>query len=59
MQLNPSPKVRVIVYIIIVMGTSIIAPLNALHVINDVVMTVWTSMAGAASFLAALNVNTK
>lgn len=56
MQLNPSPKVRTIIYILVVLGTAILVPLNIGHVISDLAMSVWTSVSGAASLLAALNV---
>lgn len=59
MQVNLPPTVRLWIYIIIVMGTAVIVPLNIAHVINDVVMTVWNSVAAAASLLAALNVPSK
>lgn len=56
MQVNLPPKVRLWIYIIVVMGTAVIVPLNLSHVVNDVVMTVWNSVAAAASLLAAINV---
>lgn len=57
MNLNPSPKVRAIIYITVVMGTAILVPLNAGQVVSDLVMNVWTSVAGAASALAAFNIS--
>ena len=59
MELNFPPKVRAAIYILVVLGTSVLVPLNVAHVVNDVVLSVWTSVSGAASLLAALNVNTK
>lgn len=50
------PKVRVTIYILVVLGSAILVPLNAAHIVSDVVMSVWTSLAGAASALAAINV---
>jgi len=56
MQLNPSPKVRAAIYIAVVIGTSVIVPLHQAGVVSDVIFSVWTSVAGAASLLAAINV---
>lgn len=53
------PKVRVVIYIVVVLGTAVLVPLNASGVVSDLVMSVWTSVAGAASALAALNVSKK
>lgn len=53
------PKIRSAIYITVVMGTAVLVPLNVAHVVSDVVMSVWTSVAGAASMLAALNVANK
>lgn len=52
-------KVRAAIYIIVVMGTAVLVPLNIAHVVSDLVLAVWTSVAGAASGLAALNVSKK
>lgn len=59
MDLNPSPNVRAVLYVVVVFGTALLVPLNAAHVVSDVVMSVWTSVAGAASALAAFNVSNK
>lgn len=59
MEVSLSPKVRVAIYIIVVMGSAIIVPLNLGGVVSDLVMSVWTSVTGAASLLAAINVNKK
>lgn len=56
MELNPSPKVRAWIYIIVVMITAIVVPLNLAGIVNNVVMSVWTSVSGAAVLLARLNV---
>lgn len=50
------PKVRAVIYVLVVMGTAVLVPLDAANVINHLVIQVWTSVAGAASALAALNV---
>lgn len=57
MQLTFPPKVRAAIYVIVVMGTAVLVPLNVANIVNDVVMSVWTSVSGAASLLAALNVS--
>lgn len=53
------PKVRATIYVLVVLGTAILVPLNAANIINDVIFSVWTSVAGAASGLAALNITRK
>lgn len=50
-------KVRTAIYVIVVIGTAILVPLDAADVVSELVMSVWTSVAGAASALAALNVS--
>ena len=57
MQLNPSPKVRAAIYISIVIGTAILVPLNIAEIVNNVVMSVWTSVSGAAALLARINID--
>lgn len=57
MQLNPSPKVRTLIYVAVVMGTALMVPLHVGEVVSDLVFNVWTSVSGAASLLAALNVS--
>lgn len=52
-------KVRATIYVLVVIGTAVLVPLNVAHVVSDLVMSVWTSVAGAASGLAALNVTLK
>lgn len=59
MPLNLPPKVRSAIYILVVMGTSVVLPLHAAGVLNDLALSVWTSVSGAASLLAALNVASK
>ena len=58
MELNFPPKVRSAIYIIVVLGTATLVPLNVAGVVDNVILSVWTSVSGAASLLAALNVNT-
>lgn len=53
------PKVRALIYVLVVLGTAVLVPLNVAGVVSDLIMSVWTSVAGAASALAALNVNRK
>lgn len=53
------PKVRATIYVFVVLGTAVLVPLNVAQVVSDLVMSVWTSVAGAASALAALNVAPK
>lgn len=57
MEFNLPPKVRLAIYVSVVLGTAFLVPLNAADVVSDVVMNVWTSVAGAASALAAFNVS--
>jgi len=57
MTLNLPYQVRAAIYVIVVMGTAILVPLNVAGVVSEVVMSVWTSVAGAASALAALNIS--
>jgi len=59
MELIFPPKIRATIYILVVMGTAVLVPLDAANVVNHLVMQVWTSVAGAASALAALNVTKK
>lgn len=53
------PKVRATIYVLVVIGTAILVPLNVAGVVSDLVMSVWTSVTGAAAALAALNVTRK
>jgi len=56
MKLNLPYKIRAGIYVAVVLGTAVIVPLNTAGVLSDVVLAVWSSLAGAASLLAALNV---
>lgn len=56
LDLNLSPSVRKVIYVVVVMGTALVVPLGAAEVVNDTVVLVWTSLSGAASLLARLNV---
>lgn len=49
-------RIRTIIYVVVVMGSAVLVPLNVAHVVSDLVMAVWTSVSGAASGLAALNI---
>lgn len=51
------PKVRASIYLLVVLGTAVIVPLNVAGTVSDLVFQVWTSVCGAASALAALNVS--
>lgn len=53
------PKVRAMIYVVVVLGTAVLVPLNVAGTVSDIVMSVWTSLCGAASALAALNVSKK
>lgn len=57
MTLNLPYQVRAVIYALVVLGTAVLVPLHAAGVVSDVVLAVWTSLAGAASGLAALNVS--
>lgn len=48
-------SVRKVIYVVVVMVTAFLVPLNLGGVVPDLVLAVWTSVAGAASGLAALN----
>lgn len=52
-------RVRAVIYILVVIGTAALVPLHAGNVVSDLLFNVWTSVAGAASALAALNVARK
>lgn len=56
MNVNFPYQVRAAIYIVVVIGTAVLVPLNLNHIVSDVFMAVWTSVAGAASGLAALHV---
>lgn len=49
-------KVRATIYVLVVIGTAVLVPLHAGNVVSDLVFNVFTSVAGAASALAALNI---
>lgn len=56
MSLNLPHQVRLTIYVLVIVGTSIIVPLYANGVVSDTLMAVWTSVSGAVSALAAFNV---
>lgn len=49
-------KVRATIYVLVVLGTAIVVPLDAANAIPDLAAVIWNSIAGAASALAALNI---
>lgn len=53
------PKVRATIYVLVVLGGAVLIPLNAAHVVSDVVLSVYSSLAAAASLLAGFNVSKK
>jgi hypothetical protein len=57
MEVNLPPQVRLIIYVVVTLGTAAMVPLHIGGVVSDLVFNVWTSLAGAATLLAALNVN--
>jgi hypothetical protein len=59
MDINFPPVVRKTIYVVVVMGTAVLVPLDQLHMIPQYVSAIWTSVAGAASLLAAFNVSKK
>lgn len=56
MNINLPSRVRAIIYITVVLGTALLVPLNVAGIVSDTILAVWTSVAGAASGLAAFNV---
>lgn len=52
-------KLRSAIYIIVTLGTALLVPLNVSGIVSDTIMSVWTSLAGAATGLAALNIHRK
>ncbi len=56
MKLNPPYRIRITIYVITVIGTAVLVPLHQSGLLPDVVLAVWTSLAGAVSGLAAINV---
>lgn len=55
MELVFPQKVRATIYVIVTLGTAAIVPLHAGGVISDLFFSVWTSVTGATTALAALN----
>lgn len=49
-------KVRATIYVLVVIGTAVLVPLHAGNVVSDLVFNVWSSVSGAASALAVLNI---
>lgn len=50
------PKVRATIYVLVVLITAVLVPLDAANVVSHLVMSVWMSISGAASALAGFNV---
>jgi len=55
MEVGFPASVRKTIYVLIVLGTAVLVPLNVAGLVSNLIMAVWTSVAGAASGLAALN----
>lgn len=51
MEIKLPAKVRLTIYLIVLFGTALIVPLQAYGRITDLVVAIWTSVAGAASGL--------
>lgn len=50
------PKVRLALYIIAVLGTAILVPLDLNHVLQTWMLPTWNSLVGALCALAGFNV---
>lgn len=57
MEIKIPSKVRLAIYLIVLFGTAVVVPLQTYGRISDLAVAMWTSIAGAASGLAALNVS--
>ena len=57
MKINLPDTARQVIYVIVVLGTALIVPLEAGGIVPTLVLTVWSSLAGAASLLAAFNIH--
>lgn len=55
MEVGFPASVRKVIYVVVVLVTAVLVPLNLGGVVPDLWFAVWTSVAGAASGLAALN----
>lgn len=55
MTLNPSRSVRVVLYVITLVGTPLVAYLNARGIIGSLEVTLWSAEVAVATGLAALN----
>lgn len=55
MKLDLPRKVRAAIYILVTIGTAVLVPLETLSLLPVWLLPVWTSVAGAASLLASLN----
>lgn len=55
MQLNPSPKIRAIIYIVTALGTPVIAYLLSKGIIGDLELNLWAAEVTAVNIMAGLN----
>lgn len=51
------PKVRLALYIIAVLGSAVVVPLDINHVVAAWVLPTWNSFVGAVCALAGFNIN--
>lgn len=56
MKLNPSPKVRVLLYILTALGTPVVAYLLSKEVIGTLEVALWSAEVAVVSAMAGLNV---
>ncbi len=59
MTLSLSPKVRVLLYVLTVIGTPVVVYLKAKGIIGDLELILWGAEVTAVSGLAAFNVPTE
>ena len=57
MTINPPRRVRVLLYLLTVIGTPLVAYLNAKGVIGDLEVILWSAEVAVVGGLAALNVD--
>lgn len=57
MNLNLPPRARAVLYMFTLLGTPLIAYLNAKGIIGDLEVTLWSAEVVVASGLAAFNVS--
>lgn len=56
MNINPSSKVRKALYVIVALGTPVVAYLRFQNYIGDAEVTLWAGIVSAVSALAGFNV---